>query len=82
MHYTYVLYRQKDGKNYIGYTNNLQARLESHQKGLVSSTHYHRPLKLIYYEACCSKNNAIKREKYLKTHYGRMFLSKRLKSDS
>jgi len=39
-----------------------------------------RPLKLIYYEACLNKEDALHREKYLKTHYGRMFLKNRLKS--
>ncbi|MBI2589010.1 GIY-YIG nuclease family protein [Candidatus Saccharibacteria bacterium] len=82
MYYTYVLYSVKDRKHYIGCTPDLQARLESHQKGLVTSTVYRRPLKLIYYEACRTHKDALRREKYLKTHYGKMFLDKRLKSDS
>lgn len=82
MYYTYVLYSTKDGKHYIGFTEDLQARLEAHQNGLVASTIYRRPLKLIYYEACRAQKDAVRREKYLKTHYGKMFLDKRLKSDS
>ena len=54
--------------------------MTEYNAGKVKSTAYRRPLKLIYYEACLDKNNAIKREKYLKTHYGKMFLNKRLKS--
>jgi len=80
MFYTYILQSQKDGKNYIGFTKNLKLRFEQHQKGLVESTKNRRPLKLIYYEACLIQGDATKREKYFKTHYGKMFLKKRLKS--
>ena len=80
MFYTYILQSQKDRKNYIGFTKNLKLRFEQHQKGLVESTKNRRPLKLIYYEACLIQDDATKREKYFKTHYGKMFLKKRLKS--
>ncbi len=82
MFYTYVLRRKKDGKLYSGYTRDLRARFESHQIGLVHSTAYRQPLELIYYEACRTQQDAIKREKYFKTYYGKMFIKKRLKSDS
>jgi putative endonuclease len=80
MFYTYVLQSEWDGKFYTGYTQNLKLRFEQHEKGLVESTKDRRPLILIYYEACLNQSDAIKREKYFKTHYGRMFLKKRLKS--
>jgi putative endonuclease len=82
MHYTYVLKSKKDGKLYTGYTKDLQARFEAHQKGRVKSTSARRPFELLYYEACRSQEDATRREKYLKTYYGKMFLKKRLKSDS
>ncbi|MFW5884999.1 MAG: GIY-YIG nuclease family protein [Patescibacteria group bacterium] len=77
-YYTYVLKSPKDGKNYIGHTKNLKLRFEQHQNGEVDSTKHRRPLELIYYEACTNKEDAERREKYLKTHYGRLFLKKRL----
>ena len=80
MFYTYVLESKKDGKKYIGYTKNLKSRFEQHQKGKVESTKNRRPFKLIYYEACLSEEDALKREKYLKTYRGKQFLAKRLKS--
>jgi len=58
----------------------LDLRFEQHQKGRVESTKNRRPFKLIYYEACLIKEDAIKREKYLKTFYGKMFLKNRLKN--
>ncbi len=77
-YYTYVLLSEKDNRNYAGYTKNLKLRFEQHQNGMVNSTKDRRPLKLIYFEACLSQADALKREKYYKTHYGRMFLKNRL----
>jgi putative endonuclease len=77
-YYTYVLLSEKDNRNYVGYTKNLKLRFEQHQNGMVNSTKDRRPLKLIYFEACLSQTDALKREKYFKTHYGRMFLKNRL----
>ena len=70
----------KDKKFYTGYTKNLKLRFEQHRKGLVDSTIDRRPLKLIYFEACLSQKDATHREKYLKTHYGKLFIKNRLKS--
>jgi len=79
-YYVYILISLKDGKKYTGYTKDLSSRFEAHQKGKVLSTKHRRPFKLIYFEGCLSQQDALKREKYLKTHYGKMFLGKRLKS--
>ena len=79
-HYVYILKSEKDKKLYTGYTKNLKLRFEQHQKELVESTKNRKPLKLIYYEACLSQKDATHREKYLKTHFGKMFLKNRLKS--
>ena len=68
-----------DRKNYIGYTNDVNSRLIKHNNGEVKSTAHRRPFVLIYYEACLNKQDAMRREKYLKTYQGRMFLGKRLK---
>lgn len=80
MYYTYVLHSELDGQFYAGYTQNLEERFESHCKGQVESTKNRRPLKLIYFEACLEQSDALRREQYFKTHYGKMFLKKRLKS--
>ena len=80
MYYTYVLQSIKDMKFYTGFTKDLKLRFEQHNKGLVDSTKDRRPLKLIYYKACLSQDDATKREKYLKSYHGKMFIRKRLKS--
>ena len=80
MFYTYVLQSLDDMKFYVGYTKDLKLRFEQHTKGLVESTRDRGLLKLIYYEACLSRDDALRREKYLKTYHGKMFLKRRLKS--
>ena len=80
MYYTYVLQSMKDMNFYTGFTKDLKLRFEQHSKGLVESTKDRRPLKVIYYEACLGDKDATKREKYLKTYHGKMFLRRRLKS--
>jgi len=76
--YTYILKSLKDKKIYIGFTENLNERLKLHNDGAVKSTKNRRPLKLVYYEACLNKDDAIKREKSLKTGFGRAYLKRRI----
>ena len=66
-HYVYILRSQKDKKFDVGYTRNVQKRLEEHNSGRVRSTKDRRPLKLIYWEGCINQQDATRREKYLKT---------------
>ena len=80
MYYTYILESLKDSKFYTGYTKNLKLRFNQHKNGQVESTKGRLPLKLIYYEACIKREDAIKRERYFKTYNGKRFLHKRLKS--
>ena len=79
-YYTYILKSLKDGKNYTGYTKYLKLRFEQHCNGEVESTKNRRPLILIYFEGSLNQQDATHREKYLKTHYGKMFLKNRLKN--
>ena len=79
-YYIYVLKSIQDNNFYVGYTENLKSRFEQHSKGQVLSTKDRRPLKLIYSEACLDKEDAMHREKYLKTYLGKQFLRNRLKS--
>mgnify|MGYP001591226129 CR=1 FL=1 len=78
MFYTYVLLSKKDNKLYIGFTDNLKRRFEEHNKGFVQATKVRLPMILVYYEACLQIENAIKREKYFKTGFGRKFLKDRI----
>ena len=79
MYYVYVMLSLKDNQFYTGYTRDLRNRVEMHSKGLVSITKNRRPLKLVYYEACLDQKDALHREKYLKTTWGKRYLKNRLK---
>ncbi len=70
----------KDMGFYIGFTKDLKLRFEDHNSGRVESTKDRRSFSLIYYEACLDQDDATRREKYLKSYHGRMFLKRRLKS--
>jgi len=79
-YYIYVLQSLKDGRFYVGYAKDLKLRFEQHRLGRVVSTRNRRPLKLIYYEACLTEDDARRREKSLKSFRGKMFIRRRLKS--
>jgi putative endonuclease len=79
MFYTYVILSQKDGGFYTGYTSDLRKRLLEHNNGEVKSTKFRQPLTLIYFEACLSQKDAMRREKYLKSGNGKIYLRNRLR---
>jgi len=68
MFYVYLLElnRPKD-KYYIGYSSDLKRRIVEHQSGMVESTRYYKPIKLIYYESFEKEQLARKREESLKS---------------
>ena len=80
MFYVYILKSLSDDGLYIGCTGGLKDRMKSHANGNVKSTKKRLPMELIYYEACNHKDDAFRREKYLKTTYGRRYIRHRLKS--
>lgn len=66
MFYLYILKSLKDGKLYIGSTNNLKRRFSEHNDGLVISTKGRRPFDIRYYEAFKNEGDARHREFSLK----------------
>jgi putative endonuclease len=80
MFYVYVLHSAHDGQLYTGCTNDLRKRFALHNAGQVPSTKGRRPFKLIYYEACLDEGDAFRREKYLKTTYGKRYIKVRCKN--
>jgi len=74
MHYVYVLRSVSDHGFYIGYSVNLRKRFEQHLIGDSLATSYRGPWKLIYYEAYLEREDALGRERYLKSGSGRKFL--------
>lgn len=76
MYYIYSL-KCKNGY-YVGCTDNLEDRLNRHQKGYVLSTAKRLPIKLDFYFAINNKYKAFEFEKYLKSGSGRVFIKKHL----
>jgi len=81
-YYAYVLRCLKENTTslYIGYCRDLKTRIRHHLTKKVKTTKKFDKIKLIYYEACLNKLDAIKREKQLKTGFGRGYLKRRLKN--
>ncbi len=67
MYYVYFLKNQKNDDLYIGSTENLDDRIALHNAGRVKSTKFCRPWQLAGYEEYNSRNEAVRREKFLKT---------------
>lgn len=76
--YVYVLQSETDGMFYTGFTSDLERRLSEHKSGQSISTCLRRPFKLIYYEVCFNREDALRRETYLKSGNGKIYLRKRL----
>lgn len=76
MFYVYVLKSPK--QFYIGSTKDLKKRFLEHQTNKVFSTKGRGPWRLVYYEASEIEKDARRREKYLKTAWGRRYLSTRI----
>ncbi|MEK7077485.1 MAG: GIY-YIG nuclease family protein [Patescibacteria group bacterium] len=68
MYYVYILKSCTNQHMYIGYTENLRARLSDHNNRKVVSTKANVPYNLVYYEAYRSKSDALKRENRLKRY--------------
>jgi len=79
MYYVYILQSEKDGLLYTGYTEHLDQRLKQHNEGSTVSTRNRLPMHLIYYEAYVDKEDAIGREKFLKSGSGKRFIKKQLR---
>jgi predicted GIY-YIG superfamily endonuclease len=77
--YVYALLSEKDATHrYTGLTDDLEARLKSHNQGNNPHTSRSRPWQIETAIAFRSREKAATFEKYLKSHSGRAFASKHL----
>jgi len=79
MYYVYFLKSEKNGDLYIGSCENVNIRVERHNKGLVRSTKAYRQWKLMGFEEYNTRSEAFRREMFLKTGQQRELLKKRFK---
>jgi putative endonuclease len=55
-------------------------RIQLHNLGKVNSTKRRVPLELVYWEGCLNRSDALLREKYLKSSWGKRYLKNRIKN--
>ena len=77
MWYVYFL-QLSNGDIYVGSTNDLRRRIDSHRRGRVASTKPNLPIALKCYVAVETEPNARELERYFKTGSGKAFANKRL----
>jgi adenine-specific DNA methylase len=73
--FVYVL-KCADDSFYIGQTDDIPRRLAEHEAGEASWTAPRRPVQIIHWETCASREEAVKREQELKTGFGRKWLKR------
>jgi putative endonuclease len=76
MYWVYILLSKKNLRTYVGYTSDLQSRLDRHNKGYVRSTKNRIPLVLLHSEVFRAMKEAKARGKWWKSSSGRKELMK------
>lgn len=66
MNYTYIV-KCRDNTYYTGWTKDLDRRMKAHNSGTGAKyTRSRRPVRLVYYEAYRTKEEAMRREREIK----------------
>lgn len=81
----YVIKSESTGKIYVGQTEDFEKRLKRHNKELPYNKKSYTtknigPWKLVYKEVFGTRIEALKREKYLKSHVGRDYIRLSIKN--
>lgn len=78
MWYVYILRSRRDGRCYVGSTDDLKRRVREHRDGRCAATRNRRPLTLEAYIAVNEESTARNLEAYLKTGSGIATVRKRI----
>jgi predicted GIY-YIG superfamily endonuclease len=79
MFYVYIIQSETHpNQTYVGFTENLRPRLTTHNQGGSQHTAKFIPWQLEFYCAFRLKAKALTFERFLKSHSGKAFASKRL----
>lgn len=82
MFFVYVIHSKVDGRFYVGMTENVEKRLIQHNSGMTFSTKGYRPWILFFFEKYTTRDEARKREKYLKSGVGKEFIKNKWSGSS
>ena len=74
----YILTSERNGRYYIGFTQDVEARLAMHDGDKVKSTKYLRPLRLVYTEEYETAAEARERERRLKASKSKLIIQRLL----
>jgi len=75
----YILYSEKYGKTYTGFTSDLINRMRSHNQFATKGfTYRYRPWTVAYLEWFSTKKEAMERERFLKSGQGREWVKDKL----
>ena len=80
MFFVYILRSLRDGKYYIGYTKNLEQRIQEHNREKSPSVKNRAPFELAYKERYEERREAAKREREIKSYKGGEAFKKLIKS--
>ena len=81
MYYTYILFSEKCNRFYIGYTKNIEERLDRHNSGKVIATKNCRPYQLKKMKAFTENQDAKNEEIRLKKMKSSKYLMKLIDGD-
>ncbi len=76
MNFLYILKSDKNGRYYVGSTNNIERRLREHNSGKTISLKHLRPLTLVFKQTYAHLEDAKKIEQKLKKAKSRNILKK------
>jgi len=76
MYFLYILQSQKNGRYYIGSTNNLERRISEHNSGKTRSLKYIRPLNIVFKQEFSEALDAKRMEMKLKKFKNRSIIER------
>ncbi len=74
MYITYIIFSPSINKFYTGHTEDLERRLEEHNRGKTSFSVQGKPWQLVFSKALYSRGEAMKLEKFIKKRGAGRFL--------
>src|SRR5688572_18382517 len=78
----YVLFSDRRKRTYVGVTGDPRGRLDFHNQGLVTSTRYGRPWRILVEIWFDTETAALDFERYLKSGSGKAFMYRHFLTDS
>jgi len=76
MYFVYAIVSEVDQRIYVGFTTDVEKRLKEHNSGKTTSTKGYKPWNILVVEEVTSREEARKREKYLKSGIGKEYLKR------